>query len=313
MGSHCSVPVDSPKTQEFDIYDDNNNSYDEEGNDRPLIQDEYAETQLHGNNNNTKRVRTNAPGCGDVFDFHGFPHSSSKIDSSSFDFKSSIIIQQQLQSTPATPKIPTPSSPPPSSPPPCPPSFVSKCPGISSTQYQSKQPKEKATNDNQQHYPNNANTVSDYRWHSNGSKSKTRHPSMCVYTLYFSHNLHKIASTKRGPITADEEVYERKYFNCAAKKKPSIKCEATKWEAQLPSGLHVEFQKDHNHPPPANPPLNSRVRERAVIQLEAGAKPTKVQRDMVLNSTDSKKDVATKNQLHYWKHLLTHVKDSGLC
>lgn len=64
------------------------------------------------------------------------------------------------------------------------------------------------------------------------------------------------------------------------------------------------FKSSHNHPPPSKPPTRADVKEKAVLQMSAGATPANVHAKFVREAALplSSADVPTMSQLKNWKY-----------
>jgi hypothetical protein len=86
-------------------------------------------------------------------------------------------------------------------------------------------------------------------------------------------------------------------------------CQRRVWHQVPKHGLSERTQNNtvspepHNHPPPPNPHVRPEIREKATIQLSAGASPALVHRQ-IMNDAPlplSPAEAPTQRQLIYWK------------
>lgn len=133
---------------------------------------------------------------------------------------------------------------------------------------------------------NNERTDSDYRWHNNGTKHVTN--------------------------DTDGQKYRKVYFVCSEKARG---CKAKKEVHHLSGGNSITYYEMHDHQPTSPPKLSPIVESKVVAQLEVGAKPSAIHKQIVLESPDlSRKNVPTMNQLYKLKHkiLTQHFPTSKL-
>lgn len=138
-------------------------------------------------------------------------------------------------------------------------------------------------------YPNNIDTEKDHHWWYNG-KSRVR------------------TEKKRGHVGADkEDIFEKKYYVCAEKKKNKGGCKAMKMIHALPNGNSITFKGEHNHPPSTNPKIDPEVKRKIMDQLSVGAKPSVIHSSLINNAINNaeaitRKNVPRKQQIHNWQH-----------